>query len=315
MKRKFLVCAALLSLGLALALGGRPLDAARPAQARVAPAVAPASRDRCGTKQIDETIASQYESSLKSFNSRRSPGQIRKSGSVTVGVFFHVVNKGAGVANGDAPLKWLRDQIDVLNAAYAGADPNAEPTSANTPFRFSLVGVDRTTNAAWFNAAVDSPEERQMKTALHVGGANTLNFYVTNAGGNLLGWATFPFWYEGDPLMDGVVILYSSLPGGSCCEPRVYNQGDTGTHEVGHWLGLFHTFQGGCAANYNDFVADTPSERKATFGCPFGQDSCPGAGVDPIENFMDYTEDSCMYQFTSGQSARMEALSLQYRGL
>jgi hypothetical protein len=316
MKRKFLVCATLLSLGLALALGGRPLDAARPAQARVAPAVAaPASRDRCGTKQIDETIASQYESSLKSFNSRRSPGQIRKSGSVTVGVFFHVVNKGAGVANGDAPLKWLRDQIDVLNAAYAGADPNAKPTSANTPFRFALVGVDRTTNAAWFNAAVDSPEERQMKTALHVGGANTLNFYVTNAGGNLLGWATFPFWYEGDPLMDGVVILYSSLPGGSCCEPRVYNQGDTGTHEVGHWLGLFHTFQGGCAANYNDFVADTPSERKATFGCPFGQDSCPGAGVDPIENFMDYTEDSCMYQFTSGQSARMEALSLQYRGL
>jgi hypothetical protein len=75
------------------------------------------------------------------------------------------------------------------------------------------------------------------------------------------------------------------------------------------------TPSGGRTANYNDFVADTPSERKPSFGCPFGQDSCPGAGVDPIENFMDYTEDSCMYQFTSGQSARMEALSLQYRGL
>lgn len=316
MKRKFLVCATLLSLGLALALAHKPLDAARPAQARVAPAAASASsRDRCGTKEIDATIATQYEASLNNFNSRRSPGQIRKSGSVTVGVYFHVVNKGAGVDNGDVPLKWLRAQIDVLNAAYAGADPASAPTSANTPFRFSLVGVDRTTNAAWFDAAVGSPEERAMKTALHVGGANTLNFYVTNAGGNLLGWATFPFWYEGDPLMDGVVVLYSSLPGGNCCEPRVYNQGDTGTHEIGHWLGLFHTFQGGCAANYNDFVADTASERKPSFGCPFGQDSCPGAGVDPIENFMDYTEDSCMYQFTSGQSARMEALSLQYRGL
>ncbi|HKG12083.1 MAG TPA: zinc metalloprotease [Pyrinomonadaceae bacterium] len=317
MKRKFLVCATLPSLGLALVLGGKHLDGSRPAQARAVPAAASATsaRDHCGTKQIDETIAAQYESSLKNFNSRRGPGQIRKSGSVTVGVYFHVVNKGAGVANGDVPLKWLRDQIDVLNAAYAGADPAATATSANTPFRFALVGVDRTTNAAWFDAAIDSPEERAMKTALHVGGANTLNFYVNNAGGNLLGWATFPFWYEGDPLMDGVVVLYASLPGGECCGTRTYDLGDTGTHEVGHWLGLFHTFQGGCAANYNDFVADTAAERKPAFGCPYGLDSCPGAGVDPIENFMDYSEDSCMYQFTSGQSARMEALSLQYRGL
>ena len=204
---------------------------------------------------------------------------------------------------------------DRLNAAYAGADPAAGASSANTPFRFEIVGVDRTTNAAWFNAAIGSPEEREMKTALHVGGADTLNFYVTNAGGTLLGWATFPFWYEGDPQMDGVVVLYSSLPGGNCCEPRTYNLGDTGTHEVGHWLGLFHTFQGGCAANYNDFVEDTPSERKPAFGCPVGLDSCPKPGLDPIENFMDYSEDTCMYKFTPGQSARADALSAFYRGL
>jgi hypothetical protein len=314
MKRKLIAAAALLACGLALVWGRPDFDAARRLQTGTTAEAAPA-REHCGTRDLDETTAAQYESALSNFNSRRSPGQIRRSGSVTVGVYFHVVNKGAGAANGDVPTKWLRDQIDVLNAAYAGADPHATATSVNTPFRFALVGVDRTTNAAWFNAAIGSPEERAMKTALHVGGANTLNFYVTNAGNNLLGWATFPFWYEGDPLMDGVVVLYSSLPGGNCCEPRVYNQGDTGTHEVGHWLGLFHTFQGGCAANYNDFIADTPSERKPAFGCPVGLDSCPGPGADPIENFMDYSEDSCMYQFTPGQSARMEALSLQYRGL
>jgi hypothetical protein len=314
MKRKVLFSAALLALGLALVWGHPALDDARTLQAG-ATARAAQGRDHCGTRQLDEATASQYESALTKFNSRRSPGQIRHSGSVTIGVYYHVVNKGAGLANGDVPLKMLRAQIDVLNAAYAGADPSAAATSVNTPFRFELIGVDRTTNAAWFNAGLGSAEEREMKTALHVGGPNTLNFYVNNAGGTFLGWATFPFWYASDPSMDGVVVLYASLPGGDCCDGRVYDLGDTGTHEVGHWLGLFHTFQGGCAAVYNDFVADTPAERSPAFGCPFGRDSCPGAGVDPIENFMDYSEDTCMYQFTPGQSARMEALSQLYRGL
>ncbi|HKP72341.1 MAG TPA: zinc metalloprotease, partial [Pyrinomonadaceae bacterium] len=267
------------------------------------------TRDHCATRDLDETTATVIQTSLDDFNNKRGPGQIRKSGAVTIPVYFHVVNKGAGVANGDVPDKMLRAQIDVLNAAYAGATGAG---AANTPFRFALVGVTRTTNLAWFNAGPDTAAEREMKTALHTGGADTLNFYTNNAGGVLLGWATFPFWYAGDPSMDGVVCLYSSLPGGS---EVPYNEGDTGTHEVGHWLGLYHTFQGGCAAINNDFVVDTPSERSPAFQCPAGRDTCPKTGVDPIENFMDYTDDPCMYRFTGGQSARMEALSLQYRGL
>lgn len=322
MKRKLFIALVLPILGLAL-VWARPLVNHASAEPP-SPAVAAVQKDgdknaerkdRCGTRHIDETVAAQYEAALDKFNSSRSPGQIRKSGSVTIGVFFHVINTGKGIENGDVPLKWLHDQIDVLNAAYAGADDAATATSFNTPFRFSMIGVDRTTNAAWFNSGIGSAAEREMKAALHVGGANTLNFYVNNAGGVYLGWATFPFWYAADPLQDGVVVLYSSLPGGDCCGSRVYNLGDTGSHEVGHWLGLFHTFQGGCAAIYNDFVADTPAERSPAFGCPVGRDTCPGDGVDPIENFMDYSEDFCMYQFTGGQSARMEALSLQYRGL
>lgn len=323
MKRKLFISLALSVLALALVWERPQINHAR-AEAPAGtpflnstnqPVMAASRKHRCATKQIDEKVAVEYEASLNKFNARRNPGQIRKSGSVTIGVFFHVINKGKGIANGDVPTKWLRDQIDVLNAAFAGSDPTAAPTSANTPFRFSLIGVDRTTNAAWFNSGIDSAEEREMKTALRVGGPDVLNFYTTAAGGDFLGWATFPFWYADNPTQDGVVVLYSSLPGGNCCDDLVYNQGDTGTHEVGHWLGLFHTFQGGCAAIYNDFVADTPAERSPAFGCPAGRDTCPGAGVDPIENFMDYTEDFCMYQFTSGQSARMEALSAQYRAL
>jgi hypothetical protein len=323
MKRKLVALAALVALALALVLTRTSFNVRASDESAkmdssswtyngktwsaLGAAAAESSALRCATKDLDETTASQIQTSLNSFNGGRGAGQFRKAGAVTVPVYFHVINNGKGIANGDVTMRMLQDQITVLNDSYGGTTGGA-----NTPFRFILAGVDRTTNSSWYNATPGTTAEREMKSSLHTGGANTLNFYTNNMGGSLLGWATFPFWYAGDPLMDGVVCLYSSLPGGAIAN---YNGGDTGTHEVGHWLGLFHTFQGGCAANYNDFVADTPSERSPAFRCPVGRDTCPGEGVDPIENFMDYTYDACMYKFTGGQSARMEALSLQYRGL
>ena len=318
MKRKLLALLVLVTLGLALVLtsvssinkaraenGAGPDAKLAPNNKTLASQPSPASsREHCATKDLDETSAGQIQSSLDQFN--RNRGQVRKSGSVTIPVYYHVINKGKGIANGDVPMSMLRAQIDVLNQSFSGATGGA-----NTPYRFVLAGVDRTTNVSWFNAGPGTAAEREMKSALHVGNAAVLNFY-TNSGGGYLGWATFPFSYAGDPLMDGIVCLYASLPGGS---EVPYNEGDTGPHEVGHWLGLFHTFQGGCGAVYNDFVADTPAERSPAFRCPEGRDSCPAPGVDPIENFMDYTDDACMHKFTDGQSARMEALALQYRGL
>ncbi len=228
-------------------------------------------------------------------------------GSAEITVYFHVITQGSGYSDGNIGQAAIDSQIQVLNDAY---------NYNNAGYSFKLAatgGVDYTNNSTWFNGCYGSSSiESQMKTALRKGTADDLNIYSCNPSSGILGYATFPSSYSGSPKLDGVVLLYSSLPGGSAVP---YNEGDTGTHEVGHWMGLYHTFQGGCSGS-GDYVDDTAAERSAAYGCPINRDTCTGnryPGIDPVTNFMDYTDDSCMFEFSGGQQTRMNEQFSIYR--
>lgn len=215
-----------------------------------------------------------------------------------VPVYFHVIQSSTS-STGGVTSNMITAQMTVLNDAFAGSG-----------ISFQLVSTDRTTNDAWYTVQPGTTAETQMKTALRQGGKESLNLYTGGIGGGLLGWATFPSSYNSKPMMDGVVMLNASMPGGSAAP---YNLGDTATHEVGHWAGLYHTFQGACTKT-NDSVSDTPQEKSAAFGCPVGRNTCTrDAGNDPILNFMDYTDDGCMNTFSAGQITRMGQQMTAYR--
>jgi hypothetical protein len=280
---------------------------------------------KCSTRHADDIEIEQVNKHIAKNRAANGGGQgggggtstdgarVYPPGTITIPVYFHVVYRSDGVGN--IPEANLDAQIIAMNEHYAGLDlPAYRTAAANMSFRFVKAGLaTRTMNNTWYAAGPGSAAQAQMKAALRTPGtsADDLNFY-TNSGGGYLGWATFPNEYAGAPAQDGVVCYWASLPGSNYAP---YNEGDTGTHEVGHWLGLYHTFQGGCLGS-GDGVADTPAERSSFFGCPGNKtlDTCKqNAGADPIENFMDYTDDPCMYKFSAGQADRSDTMWATYR--
>jgi hypothetical protein len=251
---------------------------------------------RCGTRTVYEDEVAAIEKARQNWLRKNTWAAARPpgGGAPTVNVYFHVLRKDLTVAGGNIPDAWITAQMNVINNAFSN-------------FNFNLVEVTRTTNSTWFNGG----GEKAMKSALRQGTCADLNIYTLKPRNGLLGWAYFPSDCSRFTVWDGVVIHYDSLPGGSLVP---YNEGDTGTHEVGHWVGMYHTFQGGCNEP-GDQISDTPAEASAAFGCPTGRDTCSAAGLDPITNFMDYTDDACMFEFSPGQNTFSSDLSCQYRGL
>jgi hypothetical protein len=229
------------------------------------------------------------------------------NGSVHIPTVFHVISDHQLTSTEHTRMQgMISAQVTVLNDSYSG---KTAKDAADSPFRFSLTDTTYTVNPSWYTV-VPGKNERDMKQALYTGDSTTLNVYVANIGGGLLGWSYFPKDYNtGRDFIDGVVMLDESMPGGTAGK---YSLGDTLTHEVGHWLMLDHTFNAGCSAR-GDNVADTPSEAIPQFDCPTRADTCTAPGLDPIHNFMDYTQDSCMNMFTPGQVERMNDAWIDFR--
>ncbi len=248
---------------------------------------------RCGTPSGDPVWRAAMEESARLWRELFPDIQERPR---TIPVAFHVLYKGGGVGNlTDAEVE---AQIDVLNDAYDAAN-----------FTFVLSSLDRTKKKKWFKKCHKFGPFSGMTDALAIDPAHNVNVYTCKPGGNLLGFAFLPGTFDQADPFNAMVLHYQTLPGGAFL---LYDEGDTGTHEMGHYLGLYHTFTpwdipgfgDGCIPP-GDLVGDTPYEQRPDYICEEGRNTCPQSGTDPVHNFMDYGPDACINKFTAKQRKRM----------
>ncbi len=244
---------------------------------------------------------------------------LRKT-TVTIPVVFHVVYNTEAQ---NIPDEQILSQLAILNNDFRRRNTDTvdtpshfKPLAADTEIEFCLASIDpngdlttgitRTkTDKISFETSRDDVKFASRGGADIWDSRQYLNIWICNITGNILGYSSFPGY---NASIDGVVLLYSSIgapPFNRAAGP--YNQGRTATHEVGHWLGLRHTWGAGC--NNADGIDDTPNQQRETSGCPDNiVSSCNNGPFGNMwQNYMDYTDDGCMNMFTRGQAAFMQA--------
>ena len=231
-------------------------------------------------------------------------------------IVVHIIQHSGG--DGVISDALVQSQIDILNEDFLAltGTPGAPGTDIQIEFYLATedpggsptTGITRTTNDSWFfdsgnywdTLAWDTNDYMNVYTNLPFGGA-ALGYVPDLPQGGLAGSNE-----------DRVVVAWDSFGRDAPAGPP-FDQGRTLTHEVGHYLGLEHVFftmtcsadsAPGCYTQ-GDLICDTPTQSTFTGGCPGGKDSCGGGGVDSINNYMDYSDDTCMNQFTAEQARRM----------
>ena len=259
----------------------------------------------------DPSLAARMQS-IEDFTTRFEQNPVMNrlvNGVIEIPVVVNVLYRTAAENISDAQIA---SQIAILNADFAAtnADYNLTPATfqsvraGNCNIRFVLNKTVRkaTTKTSW------STNDAMKKTS---GGGiapttptTTLNLWCCNLSGGILGYAQFP---GGASATDGVVIDNNAF-GSTGTVSAPYNKGRTGTHEVGHWMNLRHIW--GDATCGSDLVNDTPTHNTANYGCPASghKSTCTGTPVEMTMNYMDYTDDACMYMFSLGQKTRMQAI-------
>ena len=240
-------------------------------------------------------------------------------------VVVHIIMNTA-CTDGVISDEMVESQIEILNEDFQAIMGTNGGDGNNAEIRFVLAdtdpmgdpttGITRSCNTTWFN------DGGSYWNTLAWDPNNYMNVYTNRAGGNL-GYVPFLPADSGGAFVGGnsdrVVVLWDSFGRSGPIGPP-YNQGRTGTHEVGHYLGLEHTFSGGCATatppgcySSGDLICDTNSEASPTFSpCAVG-DSVSCGSVNPSDNYMDYSDDLCMMQFTVEQNRRMRCTLEHYR--
>ena len=232
-------------------------------------------------------------------------------------VVVHVIEDSLG--NGALSDAQVESQIDVMNEDFLALAGTNGAGGTNVRIQFYLAtqdpgggptsGITRTTNSTWFNDAGTYWDTLAWDPDQY------LNIYTNTASG-FLGYASHVPQYGGaGTTPDRVVIRWEAF-GRNASIGAPYHLGRTATHEVGHYLGLLHTFADGCASaslcyENGDLICDTNPQSLPTAGCPAGPTSCGSA--DPFDNYMDYTNDACMVEFTPEQANRMRCTLENWR--
>jgi len=273
----------------------------------------------CGTPhltpeeiQTDDSISTNFRNNVcaklpeKSFCEEKIE---KEREMIDVCLWMHVIYDPV-TGSGNVSDAMVQDQLDVFNADFGGRNQQGNGEGGYpTTFQFRLEGVTRTGNRDWF-LDIQSYEV-QATSALARDPCRCQQVYFSQLSGGLLGYCYLPSSFSSCSTRHGCFNHFQTMPGGNY---NNYNLGQTVTHEVGHGFGLYHVFQGGvCTGCGGDLVCDTNPQRTSTSGCPNNKDSCNDGRQDNYHNFLDYSYDICMNEFTEGQSDRMDQQIAQYR--